>query len=85
MREKHGTQPKTKLLGYDNAVIMKKIKVPDARKRLEALYKKVDDFVDTLELLSDPKFRKNLEQGLKQVRQNKTAKLSTRDLKKRYK
>ena len=44
----------------------------------------LDDFVDTLELLSDPKFRKNLEEGLKQARQNKTVKLSTRDLKKRY-
>ena len=43
----------------------------------------LDDFVDTLELLSDPKFRKNLEEGLKQARQNKTVKLSTRDLKKR--
>ena len=44
VRVKLGIRPKTKLLvyGYDNAVIMKKIEVPDARKRLEALYKKVD-------------------------------------------
>lgn len=44
VREKLGIKPKTKLLvyEYDNAVIMKKIEVPDARKRLEAIYKKVD-------------------------------------------
>jgi AbrB family looped-hinge helix DNA binding protein len=44
IRKKLGIVPRTKLLvyGYEDAVIMKKINVPDVAKELEALYKRVD-------------------------------------------
>jgi AbrB family looped-hinge helix DNA binding protein len=44
IRKKLGLEPKTKLLvyGYEDAVILKKLQVPDAAKELQALYKKVD-------------------------------------------
>ena len=44
IRKKLGIVPRTKLLvyGYEDAVIMKKLNVPDVVKELEALYKRVD-------------------------------------------
>ncbi len=43
----------------------------------------LDDLVDTLELLSSPKFRKNLEEGLREARHGKAVKLSIKELRKR--
>ena len=44
IRKKLGIGPKTKLLiyGYQDAVIMKKLEVPDVTKELEALYNRID-------------------------------------------
>jgi len=44
IRKKLGLEPKTKLLVYDcqDAVILKKLEVPDIAKELEAMYKKID-------------------------------------------
>lgn len=44
IRKKLGLEPKTKLLvyGYEDAVILKKMQVPDVAKELQDLYKKVD-------------------------------------------
>ena len=44
IRKKLGIEPKTKLLvyGYQDAVIMKKLKMPDVTKELEAMYKRID-------------------------------------------
>jgi AbrB family looped-hinge helix DNA binding protein len=44
IRKKLGIKPKTKLLvyGYQDAVIMKKLEVPDVSKELEALYRRID-------------------------------------------
>jgi AbrB family looped-hinge helix DNA binding protein len=44
IRKKLGLKPKTKLLiyGYEDAVIMKKLEVPDVTKELEAIYKRVN-------------------------------------------
>jgi len=44
IRKKLGIKPKTKLLiyGYQDAVIMKKLEVPDVTKELEALYRRID-------------------------------------------
>lgn len=44
IRVKLGIGPKTRLLvyGYHDAVILKKLEVPDVASELEALYKKVD-------------------------------------------
>jgi PHD/YefM family antitoxin component YafN of YafNO toxin-antitoxin module len=43
----------------------------------------LDDLVDTLELLSNPRFTKNLEEGLKEARRGKAVKLTTEELRKR--
>src|SRR4030067_394301 len=44
IRKKLGIGPKTKLLiyGYQDAVIMKKLEVPNVTKELQALYKRID-------------------------------------------
>jgi AbrB family looped-hinge helix DNA binding protein len=44
IRKRLGIGPKTKLLvyGYQNAVVMKKIEIPDAAKELEEIYRRVD-------------------------------------------
>ncbi len=43
----------------------------------------LDDFVDTLQFLSDPKARKNLEKGLKEAGQGHAVKLTVKELRKR--
>jgi hypothetical protein len=45
----------------------------------------LDDLVDTLELLSDPRFKKKLEQGLKELRQGRVVRLTAKELRKRLK
>ena len=45
--------------------------------------RELDDLVDTLELLSNPRFRKNLEQGLKEAHQGKVLTLTAKELRKR--
>jgi len=44
IRKKLGIGPKTKLLiyGYQDAVIMKKLEVPNVTKELKAIYKRID-------------------------------------------
>jgi AbrB family looped-hinge helix DNA binding protein len=44
IRKKLGWEPKTKLLvyAYQDAVILKKLEVPDIKKELEAMYKRID-------------------------------------------
>ena len=44
IRKKLGIEPKIKLLvyGYQDAVIMKKLEVPDITKELEAMYTRID-------------------------------------------
>jgi predicted DNA-binding protein YlxM (UPF0122 family) len=57
-----------------------------AKQALQAILRTksgLDDLVDTLELLSDPKFRKNLENGLKEARHGKTVRLTIREARKR--
>ena len=48
IRKKLGIGPKTKLLiyGYQDAVIMKKLEVPNVTKELEALYKRIDKKIE---------------------------------------
>ena len=44
IRKELGWEPKTKLLvyAYNDAVILKKLEVPDVAKELEAMYKRID-------------------------------------------
>lgn len=45
LREKLGLRPKTKLLvyGVEDAIILKKLTLPDVKKELEDLYSKIDE------------------------------------------
>lgn len=43
----------------------------------------LDDFVDTLELLSDSRFKRSLEKGLEEARRGKAVKLTVKELRKR--
>lgn len=59
-----------------------------AKQALQMILKtkeELDDFVDTLQLLSNPRFRKNLEGGLKDAREGKAVKLTVDELRKRLK
>jgi AbrB family looped-hinge helix DNA binding protein len=48
IRKKLGIGPKTKLLiyGYQDAVIMKKLEVPDVTKELEEIYNRVNERIE---------------------------------------
>jgi AbrB family looped-hinge helix DNA binding protein len=48
IRKKLGIGPKTKLLiyGYQDAVVMKKLEVPDVTKELEEIYRRVDKKIE---------------------------------------
>lgn len=57
-----------------------------AKQALQAILRTkrgLDDLVDTLELLSNPRFRKNLEQGLNEARRGKAVRLTIKELRKR--
>jgi AbrB family looped-hinge helix DNA binding protein len=71
IRKKLGIGPKTKLLiyGYQDAVIMKKLEVPNVTKELEALYKRIDKKIEKHgelineeinEIIQDYRTKKNL-------------------------
>jgi AbrB family looped-hinge helix DNA binding protein len=71
IRKKLGIGPKTKLLiyGYQDAVIMKKLQMPDVTKELEAIYKRVDKKItkhgeltnqEINEVIQDYRTKKNL-------------------------
>ena len=55
IRKRMGIGPKTKLLiyGYDDAVIMKKLDLPDVLKDLERIFRNVDGKARKLGILSD--------------------------------
>ena len=55
VREKLGIRPKTRLLvyGYQDAVIMKKMEIPDVAKDLKALYRRIEPRIVKYGELSD--------------------------------
>lgn len=71
IRQKLGIGPKTKLLvyGYDDAVIMKKMDIPDVAKDLERLYAKVDKKVAKYGPLSDEDINQIIQQSRRKRRQ----------------
>lgn len=63
IRKKLGIGPKTKLLvyGYGDAVIMKKMEIPDVVKDLERIYRKVDKKIKKYGELSDEDIQKEIQ------------------------
>jgi AbrB family looped-hinge helix DNA binding protein len=70
IRVKLGIEPKTKLLvyGYQDAVIMKKLEVPDIAKELEAMYKKIDKKIAKYGELSEDEINEIIQKHRKQRR-----------------
>jgi len=70
IREKLGIGPKTKLLvyGYQDALIMKKMEIPNVIKDLENLYRKVDQKVKKYGPLSDEEINGIIQQSRKRRR-----------------
>lgn len=70
IREKLGIGPKTKLLvyGYDDAVIMKKMEIPDVIKDLKRIYRKVDKKVKKYGPLSDEEINQIVQQSRRKRR-----------------
>lgn len=70
IREKLGIGPKTKLLvyGYQDAVIMKKLEIPNVIKDLEDLYRRVDQKVKKYGPLSDEEINGIIQQSRKKRR-----------------
>ena len=70
IREKLRIGPKTKLLvyGYEDAVIMKKMEIPNVIKDLENLYRKVDQKVKKYGPLSDEEINGIIQQSRKRRR-----------------
>ena len=63
IREKLGIKPKTKLLvyGYQDAVIMKKLEIPDVVKDLEKIYKRIDKRIAKYGELSEKEIQAEIE------------------------
>jgi AbrB family looped-hinge helix DNA binding protein len=72
IRKKLGIRPKTKLLvyGYQDAVIMKKLEVPDITKELEAMYRRIDKRIAKYGALT----QNDVEEEIKQYRREKAKK-----------
>jgi len=70
IRKKLGIGPKTKLLvyGYQDAVVMKKLEVPDVLKDLERIYRRVDERAKKLGTLSDDEIESIVQESRKKRR-----------------
>ncbi len=73
LRVKLGIKPKTKLLvyGYQNAVIMKKMEIPDVVKDLERLYRRIDRKVKKYGSLSDEEIDEIIQESRRKRREYK--------------
>ena len=74
IREKLGIKPKTKLLvyGHQDAVIMKKLEVPDIAKELEAMYRRIDKRIAKYGELT----QKEIEEEIQRYRREKAKRSS---------
>jgi len=72
IREKLGIGPKTKLLvyGYQDAVIMKKMEIPDVEKELREIYEEVDKRIEKYAELTE----EEIQQEIEEYRRNKRKK-----------
>lgn len=70
IRKKLGIKRRTRLIvyGYQDAVIMKKLEVPDIRKELQAVYQRVAEKVAKYGELSDEEINKIIQRHRKNGR-----------------
>ncbi len=69
LREELGIEPKSKLLvyGYQDALVMKKLEIPDVEKKLESLYRRIDRRIAKYGELSE----KEIEEEIQKYRREK--------------
>jgi len=69
-REKLGIRPKTKLLvyGYQDAIVLKKLEIPDVTKELEEIYRKVDARIAKYGELTDEEINEVIQEHRKKKR-----------------
>ncbi len=74
LRVKLGIKPKTKLLiyGYQDAVIMKKMEIPDVMKDLERLYRRIDRKAKKYGSLSDEEIDEIIQESRRKRREYKS-------------
>ncbi|MEM2902858.1 MAG: AbrB/MazE/SpoVT family DNA-binding domain-containing protein [Candidatus Bathyarchaeia archaeon] len=70
LRDKLGIKPRSKLLvyGYEDALIMKKFEIPDVRRKLEALYKRIDRRIAKYGELSEEEIEEEIQKYRKEKR-----------------
>jgi len=70
IREKLGIRPKTKLLvyGYQDAIVLKKLEIPDVTKELEEIYRKVDARIAKYGELTDEEINEVIQEHRKKKR-----------------
>jgi predicted DNA-binding protein YlxM (UPF0122 family) len=74
---------KEEIRKIDPEIILRdKVLIKESIFHLLKTKEELEDFIDTLEMLSDPKFRRDLKEGLKQYREGKTISGTIDDLRK---
>jgi len=73
------------LKGINPKIFADKRIVEESVFHLLRVREELDEFIDTLEMLSDENFRKNLEKGLKQYKKGETISTTLDDLRKQLK
>lgn len=76
VREKVGIRPKTRLVvyGYDDAVIMKKMEIPDVLEDLKALYRKIRPRIEKYGELSEADIQEIVQRHRKEKSSNTATK-----------
>lgn len=70
IRRELGIKPKTKLLvyGYKDAVIMKKLEIPDVEKELREIYREVDKRIEKFGELTEEEIQEEIEECRREKR-----------------
>ena len=70
IRKRLGIGPKTKLLvyGYQDAVVLKKLEIPDVAKELRAIYRKIDARIAKYGELSDEEINEIIQERRRKKR-----------------
>jgi AbrB family looped-hinge helix DNA binding protein len=63
LRNRFGLKPRSKLLvyGFDDAIVLKKLTLPDPKEEMEKLWKKIDKKIDKYGELSDEDIQKEIQ------------------------
>ncbi|MEW5840978.1 MAG: AbrB/MazE/SpoVT family DNA-binding domain-containing protein [Thermoproteota archaeon] len=73
LRNRFGLKPRSKLLvyGFDDAIVLKKLALPDPKEEMEKLWKKIDKKIEKYGELSDEDIQKEIQKVRKKRRKSK--------------